>query len=101
MIYTTADWAAKRKEGLGRFIAIDGVLKIGAPFAFVMKIIGMLVFRGEGQTLGQYITATSTWTAFFLNATAFGLIMGFINWRRNESAYFAATNAGETDQKAQ
>jgi hypothetical protein len=29
-----------------------------------------------------------TWTAFFLNATAFGLVMGFINWRRNEKAYF-------------
>ena len=88
MLYPAAAWAEKRKEGIGRFLAIDGVLKIGAPFAFVMKIIGMLVLRPEGQTMGQYITATMTWTAFFLNATAFGLVMGFINWRRNEKAYF-------------
>jgi uncharacterized membrane protein len=88
MLYPPADWANKRKQGIGRFLAVDGVLKLGAPFAFVMKIVGMLVFRGEGQTLGQYVTSTMTWTAFFLNATAFGLVMGFINWRRNEKAYF-------------
>lgn len=88
MIYPPADWANKRKEGLGRFLAIDGVLKLGAPFAFVMKVVGMLVFRAEGQTFGQYILSSMTWTIFFLNATAFGLVMGFINWRRNERAYF-------------
>ena len=88
MLYPPADWANKRKQGIGRFLAVDGILKLGAPFALVMKIVGMLVFRGEGQTLGQYVTSTMTWTAFFLNATAFGLVMGFINWRRNEKAYF-------------
>ena len=88
MLYPPAAWAEKRKEGVGRFVAVDGVLKIGAPFAFVMKIVGMLVFRAEGQTFGQYISSGMTWTAFFLNATAFGLVMGFINWRRNEKAYF-------------
>jgi uncharacterized membrane protein len=99
MLYSPADWANKRKEGIGRFLAIDGVLKLGAPFAFVMKAIGMLVFRAEGETLGQYISSSRTWTAFFLNATAFGLAMGFINWRRNEANYFSAKNAGEIEHK--
>lgn len=93
MLNSPAEWANKRKEGLGKYLFWDGIVKIGAPFAFVMKIIGMLVFRAEGQTLGQYITSTMTWTAFFLNATAFGLVMGFINWRRNEKAFFASSES--------
>ena len=98
MLYPPADWANKRKEGIGRFLAVDGVLKLGAPFAFVMKINGMLVFRAEGQTFGQYISASMTWVTFFLNATAFGLVMGFINWRRNEKAYFESGLAKKTDE---
>jgi len=97
MLYPPAAWAEKRKEGIGRFLAIDGVLKLGAPFAFVMKIIGMLVLRPEGQTMGQYISSTMTWTIFFLNATAFGLVMGFINWRRNEKAYFESSDHKNSD----
>ena len=88
MLYSPADWANKRKEGMRKFLFWDGIVKLGAPFAFVMKVIGILVLRGEGQTLGQYVTSSMTWTAFFLNATAFGLVMGFVNWRRNEKAYF-------------
>ena len=88
MLYSPADWANKRNEGMRKFLFWDGIVKLGAPFAFVMKVIGMLVLRGEGQTLGQYVTSSMTWTAFFLNATAFGLVMGFVNWRRNEKAYF-------------
>jgi uncharacterized membrane protein len=98
MLYSTAEWATKRKEGLGKFLFWDGIIKIGAPFAFVMKIIGMLVFRAEGQTLGQYITSTMTWTAFFLNATAFGLAMGFVNWRRNEKAFLASSESEGSGQ---
>ena len=94
MLYTTAEWANKRKDGIAKFLFWEGVVKMGAPFAFVMKVIGMLVFRPEGQTLGQYITSTMTWTAFFLNATAFGLAMGFVNWRRNEKAFFASSEQG-------
>lgn len=97
MLYSPADWGEKRNEGIGRYLAFDGVLKLGAPFAFVMKIIGMLVLRAENETLGQYISSTRVWTAFFLNATAFGLVMGFINWRRNEAAYFAAKRTGEIE----
>lgn len=100
MLYSPAEWANKRKEGLGKFLFWDGIIKIGAPFAFVMKIIGMLVFRAEGQTLGQYISSTMTWTAFFLNATAFGLVMGFINWRRNERAYFESSPARAANENS-
>lgn len=88
MLYPPGDWAKKRKEGIARFILWDGILKLGAPFAFVMKAIAMLFLREEGQTLGDYITSSRTWLIFFLNATAFGIAMGFVNWRRNEKAYF-------------
>ena len=97
MLYSAADWANKRKEGMGKFLFWDGIVKLGAPFAFVMKIIGMLVFRAEGQTLGEYVTSTMTWTAFFLNATAFGLAMGFVNWRRNERAYFESVDKSASE----
>ena len=100
MLYSPADWANKRKEGMRKFLFWDGVVKLGAPFAFVMKVIGMLVFRGEGQTLGQYITSSMTWTAFFLNATAFGLVMGFVNWRRNEKAYFESAVARDPNENS-
>ena len=89
-MYSPAEWAVKRKEGIGRFLILHGILKMGAPFALVMKLVGMLVLRDEGQTMGQYVLASRTWVAFFLNATAFGLVMGFINWRRNENAFFAS-----------
>ena len=100
MLYSPADWANKRKEGMRKFLFWDGVVKLGAPFAFVMKVIGMLVLRGEGQTLGQYITSSMTWTAFFLNATAFGLVMGFVNWRRNEKAYFESAVARDPNENS-
>ena len=59
MLYPPADWANKRKEGISRFLAIDGVLELGAPFASVMKVVGMLVVRAEGQSLGQYISSAT------------------------------------------
>ena len=98
MLYPPAEWANKRKRGIARFLLIDGLLKLGAPFGFVMKAIGMLLLRDEGQTFGQYVTSSFTWTVFFLNATLFGLVMGFVNWRRNENAYFASAERGEPHQ---
>ena len=40
-----------------------------------------------------------TWTAFFLNATAFGLVMGFINGRRNEKNYLESCPATDRNEK--
>lgn len=94
MLYTPAEWAEKRKLGIPRYLFWDGVIKTGAPFALVMKVIGMLFFRAEGDSFGQYLLSSRTWAAFFLNATAFGLAMGFVNWRRNERSYFANRAAG-------
>ena len=92
MKYSAANWAEKRKSGIARYLMFDGILYTGGPFAVVMQILGVILLRDEGQTIGQYFTASRTWVTFFLHATLFGLVVGFINWRRNEKAFFAETN---------
>jgi uncharacterized membrane protein len=86
MKYSAANWAEKRKKGIGRYLMIDGILYTGGPFAVVMQVIGFFVLRDEGQSFGEYFSASRTWITFFLHATLFGLIIGFINWRRHENA---------------
>jgi len=86
MKYSEAAWAEKRKRGLVRYLLIDGILYTGGPFAVVMQIIGIFLLRDEGQTIGQYLTATQTWFTFMLHGTLFGLVVGFLNWKRNESS---------------
>jgi hypothetical protein len=83
------NWAEKRLRGLGRYILIDGIVFTGGPFAVVMQIIGILVLREEGQSIGQYFTAPRTWLTFLLHGVLFGGIVGFIKWRRNEAAFAA------------
>ena len=94
MKYSPADWAEKRKRGLAKYLIYDGILITGGPFAVVMQIIGVFILRDEGQTIGQYFSAPRTWMTFFFHATLFGLIIGFINWRRNEKAAASATTTG-------
>lgn len=94
MRYSKEDWAVKREKGLLRYLLIDGVLIAGGPFAVVMQIVGIFVVRDEGQTIGQYFTATSTWVTFMLHGVLFGLAIGFLNWRRNEKAFLE--NAQQT-----
>ena len=84
MKYTAADWAEKKKRGIARYLMIDGILYTGGPFAVVMQILGVFLLRDEGQTFGQYFGSTRTWMTFLAHGTLFGLIMGFINWWRNE-----------------
>lgn len=69
---------------------IDGILYTGGPFAVVMQIVGMLFLREEGQAIGEYFTAPRTWITFILDGVLFGLIIGYIKWRRAESAYAAS-----------
>lgn len=92
MKYTSAAWTEKRKAGLFRYLLIDGILFTGGPFAVVMQIIGVFLLRDEGQTIGQYFTASRTWLTFMAHGTLFGLVIGFINWRRNEKALFKNAN---------
>lgn len=66
---------------------LDGVLITGGPFAVVMQVVGFFLLRDEGQSFGQYFTASRTWLTFLLHGTLFGLIVGFINWRRNEKIF--------------
>ncbi len=96
MGYTLASWTEKRKQGLVRFLIIDGVLFTGGPFAVILQVVGFFLFADEGQTFGQYFTSTRTWLTFFFHGTLFGGIMGFVKWRRNEKAFLAAM-----DQKAE
>lgn len=91
MKYTAEVWADKRAKGLGRYLLFDGVLWTGAPFAVVMQAVGYFLLAGENETFGQYFSSAKTWTTFFFHATLFGLVMGFINWRRNERAFFEKT----------
>ena len=92
MKYTKSAWTAKRNAGLRRYLLIDGIFFTGGPFAVVMQIVGFLLLRDEGQTFGQYFTATRTWVTFFLHATLFGLVVGYINWRRSEKTYSTAND---------
>jgi hypothetical protein len=55
-----------------------------------MQAIGFVFLRDEGQTFGQYFMQPMTWVRFFLHGILFGLIVGYINWRRNETAFPAA-----------
>lgn len=84
MKYSAADWAEKRKRGFLRYLIVDGILYTGGPFAVVMQVIGFFVLRDEGQTFGQYFSSTRTWVTFIAHGTLFGLVMGSINWWRNE-----------------
>ena len=87
MSYTSAEWKVKRERGLGRYLLIDGILIMGGPFAVGLQIAGYFVFADEGQTFGQYFASSMTWLRFILHGTLFGIIMGYISWRRNESAF--------------
>ena len=87
---TQTAWAEKRKAGLIRYLLVDGILFTGGPFAVVMQIVGVFLLRDEGQTFGQYMTASRTWLTFILHGTLFGLIVGYLKWRRNEAAFSGA-----------
>lgn len=80
-------WAEKRKAGVASYLFWDGVIKTGGPFAVVMQAVGYFILRDEGQSFGQYFASPRTWMTFFLHATLFGLVIGFLKWRRNESAF--------------
>lgn len=95
MKYTREAWAEKRRSGLTRYLIIDGILFAGGPFAVVMQIVGVFLLREEGQTIGQYFTATQTWVTFILHGTLFGLAVGFLNWRRAEKAFHASGPAAQ------
>jgi hypothetical protein len=90
MSFSKDMWAVKRQRGIVKFLLIDGILITGGPFAVVMQIIGVFVLRDEGQSIGQYFSATRTWVTFLLHGTLFGLIIGIINWYRNQKTFAAS-----------
>lgn len=87
MKYSNADWSVKRDRGLVRYLFFDGILITGGPFAVVMQVVGYFYLRDEGQSFGEYFSASRTWITFFFHATIFGLIMGYLNWWRNERSF--------------
>lgn len=94
MSFSKEIWAEKRKRGIARFLVFDGILIMGGPFAVVMQILGIFLLREEGQSIGEYFTATRTWITFLLHGTLFGVIMGYVTWYRNEKAFAASENGG-------
>jgi uncharacterized membrane protein len=92
MKYSDEVWAEKRKTGLARYLFFDGILISGGPFAVVMQVVGFFLLRDEGQSFGQYFSSSRTWMTFFFHATLFGLVVGFLNWRRNENAFAEMKN---------
>ncbi|MFN0139182.1 MAG: hypothetical protein ACKVQW_03715 [Pyrinomonadaceae bacterium] len=95
MKYSAEHWEAKRQKGLGRFLLFDGILLTGGPFAVVMQIVGLFITWGEYPSFGAYFTASRTWVTFLLHGTLFGLIIGFINWRRNERTFAKPPDDGQ------
>lgn len=87
MKYSPEVWAEKRKRGISRFLMVEGILYTGGPFAVILQVVGYFLFPGEAQSFGQYFADSTTWVRFMLHGTLFGLVMGFINWRRNEKAF--------------
>lgn len=92
MKYSRELWLEKREKGLGHYLLLDGIVFAGGPFAVLMQGIGYFFLRDEGQTFGQYFATPMTWARFFLHGVLFGLIIGYINWRRNEKAFAATGN---------
>src|SRR5688500_12386403 len=99
MKYSNEAWAEKRKAGLKRYLFVDGILMSGGPFAVVMQAVGFFILRDEGQSFGQYFGSSRTWMTFFFHATLFGLAVGFLNWRRNEKAFFAGPADASNETK--
>jgi hypothetical protein len=81
------EWSEKRRRGIARYLLVDGSLITGGPFAVVMQVAGYFLFGGQYDTFGAYFGALRTWVTFILHGILFGLIMGFIKWRRNERAF--------------
>ncbi len=80
-------WTEKRKAGIVRYLLVDGILFTGGPFAVVMQIVGVFLLRDEGVSMGQYLTSTRTWLTFLLHGLLFGLVVGYMRWRRYETAF--------------
>jgi hypothetical protein len=95
MKYSYADWGEKRQKGIASFLFIDGILRMGAPFAFLMQIGGYFLRSDDAQSYSEYFMSSQTWITFFFHATLFGLVMGFINWRRAEKAFAAGDPAAQ------
>ena len=82
-------WAEKRAKGIVSYLFFDGVIKTGGPFAVLMQLAGLFILRDDSQSVGEYFASSRTWVTFFLHATLFGLVIGYINWRRNQAAFEA------------
>ena len=68
---------------------------MGGPFAVIMQVVGYFFLRDDGQTIGEYFSASRTWITFFFHATLFGLIMGYVNWWRNQRSFAKPADDGQ------
>jgi uncharacterized membrane protein len=76
----------QKSNGIFRHLLVNGILKMGAPFAVVMQVVGIFILRDDNQSFREYFASSRTWITFFLHATIFGLAMGLITWFRNQKS---------------
>jgi uncharacterized membrane protein len=96
MSISAEGWTEKRNKGIARYLMVDGILMAGGPFAVLMQVMGYLFLADASQSFRDYFGSSRTWTTFFLHATLFGLVMGFINWKRNEKAFAEPISDGQS-----
>ena len=84
-------WETIRAKGKTRYILLNGVIFTGGIYALAMTLVGYFVEYGFTLSeFSHYFFDTQTHIRFFLFATAFGLVMGFIKWHRGEKAFAEA-----------
>jgi len=82
---SVAEREAIKAKGLTRYLLIDGLLKMGGPFAILMTVFGYFIeYFFNGASLADYVSAGVTWFKFIFLFVFFGLVVGFVGWRANE-----------------
>jgi hypothetical protein len=87
------EWGEKRKKGFASYLFFSGIVLTGGPFAVLMQMAGYFFLSGETETFAEYFSSSRTWITFFIHATLFGSIMGYLKWRRNENAFAKENNS--------
>jgi hypothetical protein len=80
-------WSVTRRNGLGWYIVVRGILTLGLLFA-VGSVVANFIFSNESAlSLSAYLSRRSTWFTFMANALSFGFTMGIVFWYGNERAF--------------
>jgi hypothetical protein len=79
-------WSLIHQHGQKRFIFFYGILLFGLPFTLMISIMEYYSQYGlTGSQMGKYLGHAWFWIIF--RCLFFGTTMGFLWWRRNETAF--------------